>query len=444
MSFIPLSRGRVKREEVIKMIKRTIASFVAALALLVNASGAVLAQSVVLEISGGNGAGSDNDIVVNMEQTTGVKQSNSAVVVNNVVANSNTGGNTADRNTGGDTGIETGDATSEVGVQNTLNSNQADVSGCGTCGEAVEATISGNGADTDNDIVLNLGTKQREETDTYVSQNNFGKVVNNVVSNAGTGNNQADRNTGGSVYVSTGDATSTAGVVNTLNANSAFIGGNGSGNGLSALIAGNGAGSDNDIVLNMDRGVLVDQDNFASVWNNIGASAFTGGNSANRNTSGMVSIETGDATTTVGVDTMANFNYADIDCECLMGVNAKVGANGADSNNTIRATLGGGNWLTQDNNAGGFPFWFGGFNNKVTADAVTGVNGSDYNGGGANGDPDIDTGNSVVTVGVENTGNVNVYGDMMPDSILDELPFSGITLNISFDLGDFLDWLMSA
>ncbi len=426
------------------MIKRTIASFVAAAALLVNTSGAVLAQSVVLEISGANGAGSDNDITVNMEQTTGVEQNNNAVVVNNIVASSKTGGNNTDRNTGGDTGISTGNATSEVSVQNTLNSNEVDVSGCGTCGEAVEAKITDNGANTNNDIVLNLGTKERKETDTYVNQNNFGKVVNNVVSNAGTGSNRADRNTGGSVYVSTGNAASTAGVVNTLNANSAYLGGSGPSTGLSALIAGNGAESDNDIVLNVDRGVLVDQDNIASVWNNIGASAFTGGNSVDRNTSGMVSIETGNATTTVGVDTMANFNYANIDCGCLMGVSAKVGANGADSNNTIKATLGGGNWLTQNNNAGGFPFWFGGFNNKVTADAVTGINGSDYNGGGANGDPYIGTGDSVVTVGVKNTGNANVYGDMMPDSIMDKLPFSGISLNISFNLGDFLDWLMSA
>lgn len=432
------------------MTKKFFASAVATLALLVNIAAPVAAQTVSLEISG-NGQ-STNDINVDVDQSTGVVQENTANISNDINVSASSGNNDASRNTGGDTSVSTGNATTQTVVSNTANTNVANVEACNGCDGSVEAVVSGNGYGSDNDIDLDLD--QGEDSGTYVTQTNKSNVSNNVRSNADTGRNEADYNTGGEVGISTGSALDTVVITNDLNGNSAVVGGNGSGDGsvLSARIVENGGNTDNDIVIDFDRELLVEQRNMARVRNDVSASAKTGNNQASRNTSGMVSIMTGNADTYVGVDTMANFNAADVDCGCMMGVNGKIAGNGWGSDNDIRADLEGSNWVVQEN--GGhhwhpwmqgrfFPFWKDGIDTEVGASALTGNNESDYNGGDVEGDPSIMTGNSNAGVDVVNSGNVNTYGSM-PDWDWENTPWSGVNLNVSFDLGDLLDFLVGS
>jgi len=83
-----------------------------------------------LEISG-NASGSNNSININQNESNTVNQSNSADVDNNVNATSDTGGNSANDNVGG-ASITTGDATTNVNINNQFNTNSADVN-CKNC-----------------------------------------------------------------------------------------------------------------------------------------------------------------------------------------------------------------------------------------------------------------------------------------------------------------------
>jgi len=109
-------------------LNKKIATAFAAGALLLNTVAPVFAGTTI--ILSENGDGSDNDATVKLGQSTTVVQSNNADVYNNVDAEAETGDNEANENTGGDVDIETGDASVDVNVENTLNSNSAEVDCC--------------------------------------------------------------------------------------------------------------------------------------------------------------------------------------------------------------------------------------------------------------------------------------------------------------------------
>jgi hypothetical protein len=172
----------------------------------------------------GNGAGSDNFIGATLIKTTGVNQSNSAYVNNDVYADADTGDNKAKFNTGGDVVIDTGNAKVTADVDNMVNFNSADVD-CG-CAFGLLAKIDGNGADADehenygdpNVITALLVSTQ------VVDQGNGTSLYNDVDGNADTGDNKAKWNTGetngsSDPSVITGDATDNVGVSNSGNVN---------------------------------------------------------------------------------------------------------------------------------------------------------------------------------------------------------------------------------
>ncbi len=130
-------------------------------------------------------------------------QSNSAFVMNNVDANSNTGDNTL-RGSGR---IRTGDAATVVDVTNLVNSNDATVNTCGCRGKV------------------------------DVDQTNRAFVMNNVDANSNTGDNsvRGSRHHHDSEYssfgggygsssIKTGDAFTGASVTNLVNSNVAVVG----------------------------------------------------------------------------------------------------------------------------------------------------------------------------------------------------------------------------
>ncbi|OGM19565.1 hypothetical protein A2685_00140 [Candidatus Woesebacteria bacterium RIFCSPHIGHO2_01_FULL_37_10] len=414
-------------------LNKKIATAFAAGALLLNTVAPVFAGTTI--ILSENGDGSDNDATVKLGQSTTVVQSNNADVYNNVDAEAETGDNEANENTGGDVDIETGDASVDVNVENTLNSNSAEVDCCPS-GD-IDVLINGNGSDTDNTVDLKLGT----ETELY--QNNYAEVKNIVDAEAETGDNEAEENTGGSVSIKTGNASTTVGLSTTANANSAKIGGDGQGGSLSAIISENGDESDNDIDLVLGSLVLLAQSNVADVFNKVDAEAETGDNEAEENTGGEVEIETGDAEVDVTVDNMVNFNWADLECGCLLDdLFVKIWGNGSDTDNTIDAELGQetlafqGN-CAEDNQLPGDVSSYGGegeceLDNFVDAEAETGDNEAEENTEGDGHDPSVSTGEADVEVDLENSGNVNVLGDGF------ELPFDEV--DFGFNWAFFAAW----
>ena len=384
-----------------KDLTKKIATVAATSALLFGTALPVLGVSIELT---GNGEDSYNKADVEVENSVFVEQVNEAYISNDVVVDADSGHNDANRNTGGDVTVSTGDSGALVTVNNQANSNIADVEGC--CGVDADVLISGNGADSKNKVYLDIN-EDLEGPATYVGQFNDAEVYNDVDMNTSTGYNDANRNTGGDVEVTTGSAYSATDIKTALNSNSAYVGG-GEGGALSAQILGNGENSYNKIDLDYEMETVVLQDNDAYVWNGVYADAKTGYNDANRNTGGGVEISTGDAGVDIAIDNMANFNAADVECGCLMDVWAKIGGNGADSYNKIEAELESysgvkqGNFLTS-----------GAFDNLVDVSAKTGKNDANGNTGDPGDDPSVDTGNSAVVVDIGNAGNTNVYGNGM-------------------------------
>src|SRR3989344_766075 len=410
-------------------LQKKIATITATAALLVNTALPVLAGTTI-EISG-NGTYSDNDATVSLGQSTTVVQSNFSDVYNRVDADADTGDNDANDNTGGEVSVETGDASGDVRVSNALNSNTAEVDCCPS-GD-VDVLISGNGSNSDNTVGLKMGSS------TELYQENVADVTNKVYADADTGGNDAEDNTGGSVSVETGNASVKVDLATTANSNSAKVGGEGEGGSLSAWITGNGTYSDNDIDLELGSLVLLAQSNFADVYNKVDADADTGDNDADDNTGGDVSVETGDAEVDVEVDNLVNFNWADLECGCLLDdLWVKIGGNGSDSDNTIGAELGQETLAFQGNCAEDGPEGLTDnhkedceLENKLELDADSGKNDAEDNTGEPDGDPGIVTGDADASADIENSGNVNVLGDASFD--LPEFDFD-------FDFG--LNWLL--
>lgn len=181
-------------------------------------------QAMTVAVTG-NGSDSTSVVDVSQTQQTTVQQTNTATVTNNISVTSNTGNNSASRNTGGDVSITTGNATTSVTVANAVNGSDLNTTGSGVVTSNhnqnstnnTEVTISGNGSDSHNFVSLDLNHI------TGVTQNNSGTVNNNVDATANTGDNHADRNTGGSVLISTGNATTEVILTNNVNRNNAVV-----------------------------------------------------------------------------------------------------------------------------------------------------------------------------------------------------------------------------
>ena len=380
--------------------------------------------ATTLEISG-NGTDSKSTISAENSGSTTVLQSNSAIVTNNITSNSNTGDNSASKNTGGEVTVHTGDAKSEVKVENNLNSNTAHVDCC-VKGDT-DVVVSGNGYDSDNSV------KVKEARDNSVYQNNAANVENKVDAKANTGKNDANKNTGGDVVVSTGDAQTKVDVSTAANSNWAVVGGNNGDNGsVSLKVMNNGTDSDNDVYVKLGGDNTIVQDNWAEVKNAIDAKAATGYNDADKNTGGEVAVLTGDAKTQVIVDNMVNFNWANVDCGCVTDLTAKVAGNGYDSDNTIKANLGGDTGVFQGGREGNGNRAL--LDNYLNSGSQTGKNDADANTGDYLGDPWVLTGDSSSYTTVENSGNVNTYGAEAPA----EWPAFDFNFSLSLDWSDLM------
>lgn len=385
------------------MTKKIIAIFSSVL-LILGASAPVFAESISIT---GNGSDSVNNANVTISQTTQVSQSNSANINNNVNSSSTTGDNSVSHNTGGNASVDTGNAKTQVSVANTANSNVANVDSC-NCGTGnADVKVSGNGDGSVNVANTDLSSQVQ------LTQTNAANIDNHVKADSSSGKNDANHNTGGSVSVSTGNATTAVDLMTNANQNLAQVGSSTPGNGstVSALITGNGSDSYNKINLGLTDWVVLGQSNAADVNNSVYAKSNTGKNDANYNTGGDflgdASIQTGNATTSVVADTAVNFNQANVGCDCLVDVTAKIAGNGASdwwhkTLNTINADLTNGQLVGQTNGGEGI-------DNNLLGDSASGKNDLKSNTGSTT-DPSVMTGDSWSATNVQNTGNANIYG----------------------------------
>jgi hypothetical protein len=160
----------------------------------------------------GNGAKSDSKVETKKESKTKLKQLNDAQVGNVVGAYLETGDNEASKNTNGDSTIKSGDIEAGIEILTEGNANSAKVSGC--CGEdSNDIEIKENGYKADTKVTVKAKTKQEAE------QDNDGDAENVVGGNVDTGDNVANKQTGGKTTIKTGKVSALISLLTSFNMN---------------------------------------------------------------------------------------------------------------------------------------------------------------------------------------------------------------------------------
>jgi hypothetical protein len=151
-------------------------------------------------------------------------------------------------------------------------------------------TISGNGANSDNNAeVSNSNT-------TVITQSNSSVVGTVISSDANTGDNTANGNNKGDVTITTGEAKNRTKVNVQTGSNDASVTSCCGCEGNTTLdINGNGNKSDNTAKVNTANTTVAQQTNSSKVWTILSNKSNTGGNKANNNNQGNVSITSGNA-----------------------------------------------------------------------------------------------------------------------------------------------------
>jgi len=418
----------------------------------------------------GNGDNSTNDGSVSVSNDETTVQDNSANVDNSMNLQSDSGHNDASRNVG-NSSIDTGDANTTGTLITAVNTNVdgvavaefniADdhvgdivldfpagcISGCAGSGSALSVVNDGNGADSQN-----TGSIEETNNDTTF-QTNEATVENEMILNADTGNNTANRNTGGDSTITTGDANTSANALTFANNNLAGgvyytvvnIFGDLIGDiifpeemlayaaSVSAANTGNGDGSVNTSDLTLNSNDETYQFNVANIENNLILGATTGDNDTSRNTNGTSSVTTGDANVDAQVLNIANSNisggiwwlvivneagnwigklFGAADGANFAGsagteftindageITAVNSGNGAGSTNTSDVTVNNNTTTVQSNTAN--------ITNNLDLSANTGGNSASRNTGG---DSSITTGDANVIANLVNFVNNNISG----------------------------------
>lgn len=314
----------------------------------------------------GNGAFSDNTVKVNNNDSTKVQQNNNTDITNKVNTVQNTGGNTADFNTGGSVTIKTGDANSNVNINNQAGENKAVVAGGGNGSNLVD--VAGNGAFSTNKVKLN------NDNSVKLNQNNNTDITNKVNTYQNTGNNSANFNTGTKVTIETGNANATTNINNQAGANFATVYNGKNSNDNLVDVNGNGAFSDNKVTINDAANTYLRQNNNTRFNNYVNTFQNTGNNDASFNTGGSVKIYTGDANSAVNINNQAGENKALVGGYGSYNTNyVDVSGNGAFSKNKVYLNDNSREKLFQNNNTR--------INNYVNTKQNTGRNYADFNTG---------------------------------------------------------------
>ncbi|MBI4084642.1 MAG: hypothetical protein HY431_01930 [Candidatus Levybacteria bacterium] len=243
----------------------------------------VAAEEVVVI---GNGPDSTNTVTVSDNNQTAINQSNNADVSNSASVQATTGDNDASYNTGGDTSVTTGDAFVDTDISSAANASIITEGCCPQNGGSNQAVISDNGTDSQNTIGISNSSQ------TTITSVQSAQITNSISGIAVTGNNQANSNTTGNVRIQTGNISVNENIQNkadrTTVSLAAFVAKE-----ASVTIFGNGSESRNKIDIIDITDTTLDIDNSADIFNRIAWNLITGGNKANGNTGGNISIFTG-------------------------------------------------------------------------------------------------------------------------------------------------------
>lgn len=153
-----------------------------------------------------NGSDSQNSINFAQKLDTQINIYQNAYIQNSVTGSANTGGNSANDNTGGSVTIETGNINVSSNIVN-KNINMTNVSAPQANG-SVDIKISGNGSYSNNLADISLNNNLNINIDSQAD------ILNNSIWDLITGRNQASGNTGGNVYIATGDINFVAEIIN--------------------------------------------------------------------------------------------------------------------------------------------------------------------------------------------------------------------------------------
>ena len=194
--------------------KAKIATAVATAALLASSFAPIAFADIESSIVD-NGNNSDNTINITQNVTLTLSQTNTANINNTINARANTGGNRANNNTNSDINIDTGNATANADATNTGGGNTLNVT---LPGGNVNQDITGNGNNSTSLVKVVNNT-----TLTGSGQSNTCNGDNKVRRRARTGRNRANNNTGGTINIPTGNATTNGTATNTCGSNSATI-----------------------------------------------------------------------------------------------------------------------------------------------------------------------------------------------------------------------------
>lgn len=275
---------------------------------------------------GGNGAGSENEVEFDQETNTTIVQENDVEIENKIDMDANTGDNEIEKNTGGDIELNTGDIDQSAEVTNSAGVNTAVLDSCG-CELDLEVVIEKNGADSENEVEIDI------ETTKELFQENDVEVENKVDVDGDTGDNEVEENTNGDIKLTTGDVDQSVKLSTEAGANGADLGSSEGGATLTVEISENGADSENEVELDFDLETLVVQNNEVEVENDVDLDADTGDNEVEENTGGDIDVETGDVDQTVEVWNEAGVNAIVADVCCDLDGSVTIEKNGADSEN---------------------------------------------------------------------------------------------------------------
>lgn len=176
------------------------------------ASSALVAQFLVptafadtAVVISGNGSNTDNTAHFENNTETTVSQSNELAIGVDIAANANSGGNEANNNTGTNANVSSGNATAAGGVLVEGGSNEASLNcGCDAQGTSVVA-VEGNGSGSNNMAHL------MSSNSFSLTQNQAALIGASLQTNASSGMNSSNNNTGGSTHITGGGSTALAG-----------------------------------------------------------------------------------------------------------------------------------------------------------------------------------------------------------------------------------------
>ncbi len=193
---------------------------------------------------------------------------------------------------------------------------------------AEDITIIGNGSGSTSEVNVTAATQ------TNIEQSNTAIINNDVSSTSNSGNNQADNNSGGDqTAVQSGSASSSVEITNEANSSSVTQNCCSSPAPGTVSISGNGDNSANNANVSNSSSTTVTINNNATITTNIHGTANSGGNKAENNTGGNVSITTGAVSVRENVINVVNNANVEISKNSNPEFYTKIGGNGAGSLN---------------------------------------------------------------------------------------------------------------